>query len=356
MNPGAVSAGRARRLVWLIAAVCLCGLAVAGMATARTAQDPVEAALRQADAYASPVFYPRSVSEQIHADAVELAHRGEKVKLAAVPFVAGRNLAAYAENLRAKLGYAGTLVVTTPNGDVAAAGPRTPLSIETALTAIGASEVVDPAARLLIAGEVSTPPPTDSGSGVRDLVVLVGLALLGGALAIGWGLRREQRRAHARTMEARGLLKVYADALGSRGRMLAAAPSADAESRGLIEAVAAYHVAADALVDHATTERELADGASSLRYGFGDAERAGALVGIELPQREPFADLCSVDPSHGAIVHPGEHGALCPACTERIRAGQELVPRRVVFGGVPVSFLDAPVPYEITTPPEVPVG
>jgi hypothetical protein len=356
MTSRGVSRWRTLRVVWVVVATAVCGLVCAGAASARTPPDPVATALRRGDVYVNPVFYTPAVAEQVRADAAELARRGEDVKLAAVPFVAGRNLAAYAEELRTRLGYKGTLVVTTPNGAVAASGPRTPLSISTALTAIGAGDVVDPAARLLIAAEVSTPPPTDSGSGVRDLIVLVGLALLGGALAIGWGLRREQRRAHARTMEARGLLKVYADALGARGDMLTARRSADAESRGLIEAVVAYHVAADAQVDHATTERDLAEGAASLRAGFGDAERAGELVGLDLPQRQPFADLCAVDPAHGAIVHPGGDGGLCAGCTDRLRAGHELIPRRVNYGGVPVSFLDAPVPYEVTTPPEVPVA
>jgi len=348
--------GGAPRILLLLAAIVAALWVAGGAAAAPRIQPQVVLALRHSDTYVDPVFYGATVARQVRADAAELRRRGEDVKLAAVPFVPGGDLIAYATALRAELGYGGTLVVTTPHGDVAAAGPRDPLSIKVALTAIGADQVVDPAARLLAAAEVSTPPPTDSGSGVRDLIVLVCVALIGGALAIGWGLRREQRRTHERTMEARGLLKVYADALGARARLLAAVRTDDPEAHGLVEAVEAYHVAADALITHATTESELADGAQSLRSGFGDAERAGEIVGRAMPQAAPFAGLCAVDPAHGAVGNPSADGALCPACTGQLRSGHELVPRRVESGGVPVAFLDAPVPYGITTPLAVPVA
>jgi len=345
-----------RRLTWLVVAVLALLAPVGAIAAPASTNAPVVRALQGGSTYVAPVFYDASVAQQVRADSTQLATRGEDVKLAAVPFVPGGDLYAYAEALRTALNYPGTLVVTTPNGDVAGAGPRTQLSIQTALTAVGASAVADPAARLLVAAEVSTPPPTDSSNGVRDLIILVGLALLGGAFAIGWGLRREQRRTHERTMESRGILKVYADALGARARLLAGTDVSGPESRALVEAVEAYHVAADALVDHATTERELQEGAESLRSGFGDAERAGELAGLALPAADPFADLCSVDPVHGPITHPHEDGPLCAACAGRLKAGHELVPRRVVVGGMPVSFRDAPVPYDLAAPPSVPVA
>jgi len=342
---------------WLLLLAVLVGLVPVGAIGAPALYDaPVVRALQRGNTYVVPVLYDATVAAQVRADAAQLAARGENVKLAAVPFVPGGDLYAYAEALRATLKYAGTLVVTTPNGDVAAAGPRTPLSIQTALTAVGASSVPDPAARLLVAAEVSTPPPTDSSNGVRDLIILGGLALLGGAFAIGWGLRREQRRAHERTMEARGILKVYADALGARARLLAQSHGGGAEPRALVEAVEAYHVAADTLISHATTERELEDGAASLRNGLGDAERAGELAGLALPAADPFADLCSVDPAHGQISHQSDDGPLCTPCAERLKAGHELIPRRVLVGGLPRSFRDAPVPYEVTTPLRMPVA
>ncbi len=347
-----------RGVGWLVlAVVALAAVIPAGLLGASEVRDaPVVRALQHGSTYVEPVLYGPTVAAQVRADAAQLAGRGEKVKLAAVPFVPGVDLYAYAEALRTTLDYSGTLVVTTPNGDVAAAGPRSPISIQTALTAVGASSVSDPAARLLVAAEVSTPPPADSSNGVRDLIILTGLALLGGAFAIGWGLRREQRRAHERTMEARGILKVYADALGVRAQLLAGIPNPAAEWQALVEAVEAYHTAADALVSHATTEPELKDGAESLRTGFGDAERAGELVGISLPAADLFADLCSVDPAHGPVAHPGDDGPLCAACAERVKAGHELLPRRVVVGGMPVSFRDAAVPYELTTPSGAPVA
>ena len=340
----------------VIAAVVMLLVATGLGAAARPPAPEIVLALRHGDTYVDPVFYDASVRTQVRADAAELARRGENVKLAAVPVIADQDLTAYATALRNELAYPGTLVVTTPNGNVAAAGPRDPLSIKVALTAVGADQVADPAARLLVAAEVSTPPPTDTGSGLRDLILLVGIALVGGALAIGWGLRREQRRAHERTMEARGLLKIYADALGARARMLGAVATLDPEAHGLVEAVEAYHVAADALIDHATSEGELVSGAASLRSGFGDAERAGEIVGIPMPQAAPFAGLCSVDPAHGAVAHPRTDEALCAACTQQLRAGGDLVPRRVLSGGVPTSFVDAPVPYGVTTPVGIPVG
>jgi hypothetical protein len=358
MSARAAEAGVPHRLLWLVLLVGVLALVgpSRGLGATSTSDAPVVRALERGDTYVAPAFYDAAVAAQVGADAAQLAKRGESVKLAAVPFVPGDDLYAYAEALRTTINYLGTLVVTTPNNDVAAAGPRSQLSIQTALSAVGASSVADPAARLLVAAEVSTPPPADSSTGLRDLIILGGLALLGGAFAIGWGLRREQRRAHERTMEARGILKVYADALGARARRLADAPGGGPESRALVEAVEAYHVAADTLVSHATTERELRDGAASLRSGFGDAERAGALVGIPLPATEPFADLCSVDPAHGPITHPGEDGPLCAACAERLKAGHELMPRRVLTGGVPVSYRDARVPYDVTSADGAPVA
>jgi len=359
MSPAAADARAPHRPSRLALVVALLALLIpAGAIGAPALHDaPVVRALQRGNTYVVPVLYDPAVAAQVRADAAQLAGRGEDVKLAAVPFVPGVDLYAYAEALRATLNYSGTLVVTTPNGDVAAAGPRSPLSIQTALSAVGASSVADPAARLLVAAEVSTPPPSDTSNGLRDLIILGGLALLGGAFAIGWGLRREQRRAHEHTMEARGILKVYADALGARARVLAQTPGGTGpESRGLVEAVEAYHVAADALVSHATTEGELEEGAASLRSGFGDAERAGDLAGLVLPASDPFADLCSVDPAHGPITHPSDDGPLCAACAERLKAGHELVPRRVLVRGMPTSFRDAAVPYEVTTPLDVPVG
>jgi hypothetical protein len=358
MSVRAAEVRAAQRLLWLVLLVSLVALLVPGGAMGRPAVigAPAVGSLERGDTYVDPALYDTTVAQQVRADAALLAKRGQNVKLAAVPFVPGGDLFAYAEALRTTLKYPGTLVVTTPNGDVAAAGLRSQLSIQTALTAVGASTVADPAARLLVAAEVSTPPPTDSSNGVRDLVILTCLALLGGAVAIGWGLRREQRRAHERTMESRGILKVYADALGARARLLAVAPGAGPESRALVEAVEAYHVAADALVDHATSEGELKDGAASLRSGFGDAERAGELAGIALPATDPFTDLCSVDPAHGPVAHPGEDGPLCPACVERLKSGHELIPRRVLVSGMPVPFQDAPVPYDVTLPQGVPVA
>jgi hypothetical protein len=341
------------RAAWLLVVVAMIAWGAVGLAQAKTSEESrLLAALRTGDAYVSPSGFAAGTAERVQADATELIKRGDDIKLAAVASTGGDNIYAYAAQLRTALGYTGTLVVTTPQGAIGAAGLRSAPSIQNALLAVGASQVVDPATRLLVAAEVSTPPPSDSDSGIRDLILLVGLALLGAAFAIGWGLRREERRAHDRAMEARGILKVYADALGVRASMLARHARLTREAQALVEAVDAYHVAADALVDHALTESDLSEGASSLRSGLWDAERAGVLLGVDLPATDPFADLCSVDPGHGQRTHEGDDGPLCAACAERLKAGHELVPRRVLVAGQPVSFRDAPVPYAVTSPPD----
>jgi hypothetical protein len=345
------------RAASLMAVVAVLALSAVGLAEAQTSEHArIVAALRTGNTYVSPIAFSAATAQQVRADAAELLKQGEKVKLAAVQSTGGLEIFAYAAQLRSALKYSGTLVVTTPHGTVGAAGSRSELSVQNALLAVGADRVVDPAARLLIAAQVSKPPPSDTGTGIRDLVVLVGLALLGGAFAIGWGLRREEHRARDRVMELRGILKVYVDALGARAVVLATRANQTTAARALVEAVHAYHVAALALVDHGLTEPELAEGAASVRGGLYDAERAGGLLGVELPATDPFADLCVVDPAHGPPVHDGDDGPLCADCAEQLEAGHELVPRRVLVAGQPVSYRDAPVPYGVTTPPGAPAA
>ena len=351
MTPRAVAPGRPPRVVWLLLVVAMIALGAVGVAQAKTSEDArALAALQSGAAYVDPSAFSPQIAEQIRTDAAQLIKRGDDIKLVAVSSTGGQNIYEYAAELRTALRYTGTLVVTTPTGALGAAGPRSASSIQNALLVVGADQVSNPAARLLVAAEVSTPPPSDTSNGIRDLVLLVGLALLGGAFAIGWGLRREERRVRDRAMEVRGVLTVYADALGVRAALLAARRGQTIEARALVEAVDAYHLAAAALVDHAMTEAELAEGAASLRSGLLDAEQAGVLLGLELPAAQPFDGLCSVDPAHGPLAHTGQDRLLCAACVDRLRAGHELVPRRVLIGGLPVPYRDAPVPYEITTP------
>ena len=89
-------------------------------------------------------------------------------------------------------------------------------------------------------------------------------------------------------MEARGILKVYADALGARAHLLDAVHPLGPESRALVEAVEAYHVAADALVSHATSERERT---ARRRCAAGSATPSGRAnwPGSRCPRADPFA-------------------------------------------------------------------
>ncbi len=312
----------------------------------------VVAILRTHSSYADPQIYSAAVVRQVRADAAELVARGEKIKLAAVAPVGVQDIFLYASQIRDALKYSGTLVITVPNGGVGAAGPRAELSMRNAIAAVGATAITDPAARLLIAGEVATPPPTDNGTGLRDLVLLVGLALCGAAAAIGWGIRREQHAAHRRAMEVRGVLSVYVDALGARIAQLNG-HSDGREARALIEAADAHHLAAAVLIRRATAPKDLVQAAQSLTHGFGDAARAGELVGIAMPAHQPFAGLCLNDPAHGhAVLDTDEREGLCAACTEAHARGEHIHSRRVTVAGQPVGYRIAPVPAGIFVVPE----
>lgn len=344
------------RLAW-VAAVALVVFSFGGVARAdNETATPLISALERGDTYVDPAFYPAGTAAQVRTNAAELAKRGEQVKLAAIAPLSGGDIFDYAVALRDYLKYPGTLVVTTPGGAVGAAGPRDQVAIQNALQAVGADQVSGAASRLLLSAEVSTPPPSDSDDGIRDLIVLVGLALLGAAFAIGWGMRREQRRIRERAIEARGILAVYADALGARAAVLGRMPGQTSEVRAIIEAVDAHHVAAAALIGHAMTEQDLKEGAASLRAGFGEAEHAGRILGVDMPAADPFADLCSVDPAHGPSVDHDGDAPLCGDCIELLGAGHELTPRSVLVGGHSAPYRDAPVPYAVTTPDGAPVG
>jgi len=336
--------------------VCVVGaLAMMNGAPAFAATSPshgVVAILRTHASYVDPQIYSAAVVRQVRADAAELIARGEKIKLAAIAPLGSQDIFVAASQIRDALKYSGTLVITEPSGVVGAAGPRAELSMRNAIAAVGATAITDPAARLLIVGEVATPPPTDNGAALRDLVLLVGLALCGAAAAIGWGIRREQHAAHRRAMEVRGVLRVYADALGARIAQLNGCGDGR-EALALIEAADANHLAAGVLITRATTPKDLVQAAQSLTHGFGDAARAGELIGIAMPADQPFAGLCLNDPAHGAaVLDADEREGLCAACADAHARGEHISSRRVTVAGQPVGYRIAPVPQGVLVLPE----
>ena len=330
--------------------VLLVALLVASVARAAPADDArALTTLGRHDVYATSALGTLAgvVEERLAAKAAQLRARGEDVKLAVVGPLRGEDPFRYAQDLRRRLGYGGTLVLTTPDGPVGAAGRRRAESLRGAFAAARVDDLRGPAQRVIAASELAL-PPDDEGGSWREVVVLIGLTLVGGAWAISWGLRREQRRARLRGAEARARLRVGLDAL--RARIDLVGDHADLPAHGRDLLAQAQDRAADALRrGQAGMEGEGVDDAlRDVHDAFRLVELAGALVGEDVPADDLFAGLCAVDPAHGAArtAAPvaGADAPVCAACAGRAAAGVELVPRAVPVEGRPVPFAEAGVP------------
>jgi hypothetical protein len=335
------------RRVWGALAAGVLALALAP--TARGA-DPAVPALASDDVYVSPIATgPGTVRARARLDreARELADRRGGVKLAVVAGPAGaRTMRAYVRRLRATLAYDGTLVVSAPDRPVIAQGPLSPAEITAAFRREHVNQLTDPVERVLAAAPLAAPPPP-AGSSLRGVVGLAVLALVGGAWAAAWGIRRERRHARVALIDARAIARLRLDAV--RGHAL------DLDSRpDLPRAARATLREALAVADDARQAVETARSAEHVAGVEGNLDRAERLVGEAaarggdpLDPAEPFAGLCSVDPGHGPATERGrvaEEEGLRPLCADCAAAGEAGQPRsrRVVpVRGRPVPFDEA---------------
>jgi hypothetical protein len=326
-------------------------VALLGAAPAARAADPALAALRGDDAYAATAVVPDPSRARglLAREARRLADRGQAVKLAVVAGPVGApTMLAYARDLRDALAYEGTLVVTAPGRPVVAAGPRTPAEITLAIRAAGANRVRDPVDRVIAAAGVVAPPPP-AGSSWRGVVGLALLALLGGAWAAAWGIRRERRRHRVALTDARALAQLRLDAVRARALDLRSRPGIpDAARPPLEEALSA----ADAALAELATAGSLGDVARAeegLRRGERRVRAAAALAGEPLDPDALFDGLCAVDPAHGAaraeamLADVEAPAPLCADCAAAARAGEPPLRRMIPVRGRPVPFDEAEV-------------
>ena len=167
---------------------------------AASAADPAQDALAVRDAYVSPrALGPAARAEEANLArvAARMAAEGRHVKLAIVLGPVGaRNLQAYARTLAGRLAFGGTLVVTTPGGAAAAAGPRTAADITRALRAAGVRAIANPTERVTVAASVAAPPGFDPDESAPAPSPHPHLDRAAGG-AVGHGARlRPQRAAH----------------------------------------------------------------------------------------------------------------------------------------------------------------
>lgn len=284
----------------------------------------------------------------------ELRGRGSPVKMAIVTDLRGDGVFGYAQRLRARLGYDGTLLVTTLTGPAGAAGPRTPRSLRSAFAAARVNDMGSASERLRTAADLAVPPPPRPPSGWRGLVSFIVLAVLGAAAAVGWGLRREQRRARRVADHERGALVLGLDALDARLRALdAPAAAGPPEAAEALAQAHHHHSAGRAAAQMAGSLFDAPAGFAALDAGLREAARAGELVGEPFPPDRPLDGLCSADPAHGLASdvatladRPGRV-PVCRRCAAEVHAGRA-IRRRVL------PTLDGPVPFDQVELSQVP--
>lgn len=334
-----------------IAAYLIVALLLAFGAGAEAATLPIDEgvvdALAAGDAYVSPstpIPSAATAQRQLSAHAAELARQGQPVKMALMPSYDGENAFAFAERLREEIDWDGTLVVATPSGPTGAAGPRQRDSMAAAFLAEGIDRIDNPTRRLLLAADLAVPPPPRGESGNQGLLVLIGLSLLGGGWAIGWGLRREQRRARAALNESRAALRVNLDALRARAVGLGSRPSLSDELRAVVDGAIADHGAGDAALTRAVAAADLDGVVAHLSDGLAKLEHVGQMLGEPQPASDPFAGLCSADPAHGPAIASARLSdrdvsvPVCAACRDAAASGSPSVRRRIPVGGASVPF------------------
>ncbi|MFN8121261.1 MAG: hypothetical protein U0237_02395 [Thermoleophilia bacterium] len=346
---------RAIRLALFACAAAIVALfLIPGAASAATPEDArIIAALSTGSVYASRGQmgdFAGDIEQRLAAKTAELRKRGYDVKLALVPPISGEDPFTYAGRIRARLGFEGTLVVTTPTGPAGAAGPRSADSLRGAFLAGKVDDISSPTQRLIAASEIALPPPPSTRSGIRELLVLIGLTLLGGAWAISWGLRREQRKARATAAETRARLRVCLDAVAARIGILDDGGELPPRAADLLAGARADHDEASAAVaGNAPDDHDRA--LLRVRRALERIQTAGDDLGKPMPMDNPFAGLCSVDPAHGPAFAVARLDGrpqpvpVCDACRARVDAGEIPKRRLIPVAGRPVPFDEADIRF-----------
>jgi len=303
------------------------------------AADPAQTALASRDAYVSPrVLGPATTAGQatVTAAARRLNLDGRAVKLAVVAGPVGApTLQVYARGLAGRLGYSGTLVVTTPSGTIAAVGPRPAATMTRALRAARVGRIVNPVDRLVAAAEVAAPAAVDpGGQGTRSVLILIALGGLGALWAVALGSGRGERRTRRQVAESRARTRVCLDALGARAGALTRRDDLPPPAReGVARALTTYATATTSLEETRRMD-QIDELAPDVRSGMDEIARAAETVGEEMPSDDPFAGLCAIDPIHG----PASDDDLCPDCADAAERGEMPPPRMLAQDGRPVRF------------------
>lgn len=340
----------ARRTVVAAAGVAL-GLA-AGAAPAVAATDPALEALRARDAYVSPrVLGPAAAAEErtLAQSAAALREAGRPVKLAVVLGPAGApSLQAYAVRLAGRLGVEGTVIVTRPGGQVAAAtsGVRTDLAAR--LRAADVAAVPNPVERLVLASRVAAIPVVPDEDGGWTGLALIAIAVAGGGWAAAIGLGRSGRRGRRELSEARSLARVHLDAVRARAGALARRPDLPPDLRPRVEGALGTYAEVVAALQEARSRDQVAALAPRIDGALAGLAEVAATVGDPFAPDRPFDGLCAADPGHGPATIRGplqggdDDAPVCAACRAAADGGTPPGRRLLAREGRPVPFDEGP--------------
>lgn len=325
----------------------LTAVALAAAPAPARAADPALVALRDRDAYVSPIVAGADTADwqqRLAAAAQRLNDARRPVKLAIVAGPVGSpSLGVYVRRLYGALRFGGTLVITSRGRALATAGPRATADMTRALRAAHAGRVADPVARLARAADVAAPAaPDPEEEGRTALLGLLVLAALGGAWAAAIGVGHQGRRARREMTEARGRARVCADALRAHAMALARRGDLTPGARTHVEgALGVYAEAVSSLPEMRSTE-DVTAFTPRIRAALDDIAATTAETTGEPVQDDPFAGLCGIDPAHGpAVVTPAGGRPLCEACRDAVAGGETLTPRMLFEGGDAVPFDEA---------------
>lgn len=309
------------------------------------------AALSERDAFVSPrALGPASGEAEaaLARAAAKLNGDGRDVKLAIVPGPVGApSMRAYTRRLRRDLDYSGTLAVTAPSRPTIAVGPLPPATITTRLRSPLVVDQPDPVQRVIAAGELATPEPEEAGA-TREVLLLLGLAVLGAAWAVAWGLRRERRGARAELAEMRGWGIVALDAIDARAGELRVHARVTPRIAAHLEVALSESAGARAAVLGADRMSAVSDAFPRLRRAFDELALAATDLDEPIDIEDPFFGLCAVDPAHGVaseaatVKDVADQEMVCTACAEASRQGRELEQRMIPVRGHPVPFDQMP--------------
>lgn len=336
-------------------------LAVPAWAGAPSA-DPAQRALVARDAFVSVRALGAAAPEaekRLAETAARLAGEGKAVKLAIVAGPAGApSMRAYARRLRRQLAFGGTLAITAPGRAVVAIGPRPPAAITADLRAARVGRIADPVERVIQAAEhaVQAPRHDGSGSSTRGLTALLALAVIGGAWAAAWGLRRETRRAAAALAAERARVRVELDALRAQLRILAGRSDESPAARTAIDQAMSAYSTALVQLERSRRPDDVWRALPDLEAGLASLREAAGALGTPIADDALFDGLCAIDPGHGPattrVVPRDGEGALpaCDRCADNAAAGRPPMRRMVPLDGRDVPFDEAPRARDMRQP------